>query len=302
MRFYFLLSCTLLFFMGCTPKLEKRLTEQLVTSPTTQAEIDKNLILNYAIENKLDVQSTLSGLYYVLEKEGSGDLSPDMKSIITAHYHGTLMDGTVFDSSIDRGKPFEFTLGRVIKGWKEGIPLLKKGGKGKFLIPSEMAYGERGAGKDIPPNAVLIFDIELIDFMDPQDRAKMEKEKQNQSILNFAKQNGFETTQTASGLHYVVLKEGTGEDRPSPKSKVKAHYHGTLLNGTVFDSSVDRGEPFEFSLGRVIPGWQEGIALMTKGSKYKFLIPSHLAYGQRGAGGVIPPNSILIFDVELLDF
>ncbi len=141
------------------------LKSEMVANPTTQADKDKNLILQYAIDNKLkNVQSTASGIYYIMEKEGTGDAHPTMSSNIKAHYHGTLLDGTVFDSSVDRGQPFDFQLGRVVKGWQEAIPLLKKGGKGKFIIPSGLAYGSRGAGQKIGPNSVLIFDIELIDF------------------------------------------------------------------------------------------------------------------------------------------
>lgn len=105
--------------------------------------------------------------------------------------------------------------------------------------------------------------------------------------------------ETASGLQYKVIKEGTGK-KPGPTSKVKVHYHGTLINGKVFDSSVDRGEPIEFPLDGVIKGWTEGLQLMKEGAKYIFYIPPSLGYGERGAGQTIPPNAILIFEVELL--
>lgn len=104
---------------------------------------------------------------------------------------------------------------------------------------------------------------------------------------------------TASGLQYKVLKEGTGIS-PTAVDKVKVHYHGTLIDGTVFDSSVDRGEPITFELNKVIPGWTEGLQLMKIGSKYRFFIPQELGYGSRGSGK-IPAYSTLIFDVELLD-
>ena len=103
-----------------------------------------------------------------------------------------------------------------------------------------------------------------------------------------------------SGLQYQVLKQGTGA-KPSANDKVKCHYHGTLINGTVFDSSVQRGEPATFGVSQVIPGWVEALQLMPVGSKWRLFIPSNLAYGEHGAGDVIEPNSTLIFDVELLD-
>ncbi|HAH53878.1 MAG TPA: peptidylprolyl isomerase, partial [Flavobacterium sp.] len=104
---------------------------------------------------------------------------------------------------------------------------------------------------------------------------------------------------TPSELKYIVLQEGTGAF-PNATSNVKVHYTGMLLDGKVFDSSVERGEPISFGLNQVIKGWTEGVQLMKEGAKYKFYIPSHLAYGEQGAGGVIPPNSDLIFEVELI--
>jgi FKBP-type peptidyl-prolyl cis-trans isomerase FklB len=102
-----------------------------------------------------------------------------------------------------------------------------------------------------------------------------------------------------SGLQYIVLKEGAGE-KPTAASTVKTHYHGTLIDGTVFDSSVDRGEPISFPVGGVIAGWTEALQLMAVGSKWKLFIPYNLAYGERGAGGKIGPFSALVFEVELL--
>lgn len=103
---------------------------------------------------------------------------------------------------------------------------------------------------------------------------------------------------TDSGLQYEVLKEGEGAS-PTATETVEVHYHGTLIDGTVFDSSVDRGQTIEFPLNQVIPGWTEGVQLMKEGAKYRFFIPYQLAYGARGSGGKIPPYSALIFDVEL---
>ncbi|MBY6095370.1 FKBP-type peptidyl-prolyl cis-trans isomerase [Ferrimonas balearica] len=108
---------------------------------------------------------------------------------------------------------------------------------------------------------------------------------------------GVETT--ASGLQYQVLEKGEGNVHPGPTDKVKVHYHGTLIDGTVFDSSVQRGEPISFGLNQVIKGWTEGLQLMVVGDKYRLFIPAELAYGNRGVGS-IPAGSVLIFDVELL--
>ena len=105
--------------------------------------------------------------------------------------------------------------------------------------------------------------------------------------------------ETASGLQYVVEKEGTGA-QPSATDEVTVHYTGKLLDGTVFDSSVNRGEPATFPLNRVIPGWTEGVQLMKEGAKYRFFIPSDLAYGPQGIPNAIPPHATLIFEVELI--
>ena len=111
-----------------------------------------------------------------------------------------------------------------------------------------------------------------------------------------AKKEGVKTT--SSGLQYLVLKEGQGK-KPGKTDKVEVHYHGTLINGKVFDSSVDRGEPITFGVTQVIPGWTEALQLMNEGSKWRVFIPSGLAYGPKGTGP-IGPNEVLIFEIELL--
>lgn len=106
--------------------------------------------------------------------------------------------------------------------------------------------------------------------------------------------------ETESGLQYLVLHRGEGEHKPSASSRVKVHYHGTLIDGTVFDSSVDRGQPLSFRLNEVIKGWTEGVQLMNVGDKFRFFIPSKLGYGN-SAAGKITPGSLLVFEVELLE-
>ena len=130
-----------------------------------------------------------------------------------------------------------------------------------------------------------------------QKRIKEQKEKQAKELQKITK--GF--LQTESGLHYKIIKEGAGEQASAGK-KVSVHYKGELLDGTVFDSSYKRQQPIDFVLGigQVITGWDEGVSLLKVGDKARFLIPSDLAYGSKGAGGVIPPNATLLFDVELV--
>ena len=133
---------------------------------------------------------------------------------------------------------------------------------------------------------------------------KLAQKAQSQNVeagQNFlaenAKRDGVVTT--ATGLQYEVLTEGSG-DSPKETDQVTVHYHGTLIDGTVFDSSVERGQPATFPVNGVIPGWVEALQLMNPGAKFKLFIPSNLAYGERGAGGAIGPNASLIFEVELI--
>jgi len=193
-----------------------------------------------------------------------------------------------FDSSRDRKNPFEFSIGmgRVIKGWDEGLLSMKVGGKRKLIIPSELGYGPKETGP-IPPNSILIFDIELLEV----------KEKYIDTDFSLP---GREVV-TDSKLRMIIHKKGNSQ-KPQKGQTILVHYTGMLEDGTTFDSSHDRGKPFQFKVGmeRVIKGWDEALLLMSKGEKRTLIIPPNLGYGPKGAGP-IPPNSILIFEVELVD-
>lgn len=157
---------------------------------------------------------------------------------------------------------------------------------------------KNGAGAKAFDGAKVFSNYFLNKAEDEKKEAAIKAKSDAEALAIASKQ--FENSKTtASGLKYIVLKEGTGA-MPVATSNVKVHYTGSFLNGKVFDSSVQRGTPIDFGLNQVIKGWTEGLQLMREGSKYKFLIPANLAYGERGAGGAIPPNSNLIFEVELI--
>ena len=146
-------------------RMREQQQAEMLADSEEQMEKDIEIIEAYLKENNITAQSTDSGLRYVIDVEGSGDF-PQSGQNVKVHYTGALLDGTKFDSSYDRNEPLPFPLGQgqVIRGWDEGIALLKKGGKGTLYIPSPLAYGARGAGGAIPPNSVLKFDVELVDF------------------------------------------------------------------------------------------------------------------------------------------
>lgn len=202
------------------------------------------------------------------------EAQPGMRIVV--HYTGKLEDGTVFDSSVTRGQPFSFVLGegRVIAGWEQGFAGMKVGGKRTLTIPPHLGYGERGAGGVIPPNATLVFDVELLDAQE---------------------------VPTPGELQIEEVEVGTGTEA-KPGTMVSVHYTGKLTDGSVFDSSVERGDPITFTLGAgmVIPGWELGINGMKVGGKRVLTIPYNLAYGPDGYPGVIPPYATLVFDVELV--
>lgn len=233
---------------------------------------------------------TSTGLQYTESEAGTGE-QPQQGDVVAVHYTGTLEDGTVFDDSRQRGEPIRFPLGMgmVIPGWDEGIALMAEGGKAKLVIPPDLAYGAAGAGGVIPPNATLIFDVELVEVAEGAPAAPA-------VVAND------EYVTTDEGLRYYDFVVGDG---PSPTSGQTAvvHYTGWLLDGDKFDSSLDRGQPFSFNvgMGQVIPGWDIGVSTMKVGGKRQLVIPPELGYGDAGAGGAIPPNATLVFEVELLE-
>lgn len=267
-----------------------------------EAEAAENIKAGQAFlaENakKEGVVTLPSGLQYQVLKAGTG-AQPTAADKVRTHYHGTLIDGKVFDSSVERGEPITFPLNGVIQGWQEGIPLMKEGAKYRLFIPQELAYGMASPSPSIPAGATLIFEVELLE-VNPGEKDLMRTIQAGKDFLaNNAKKEGVVTL--PSGLQYEVVKKGNSDQHPTLQDRVKVHYHGTLADGSVFDSSVERGAPATFGVGQVIQGWQEGIPLMTPGAKYRFYIPQELAYGTRSPSPKIPAGAMLIFDVELFE-
>ncbi len=238
-----------------------------------------------------DTITTASGLKYIMFERKAGE-KVTAGSKATVHYSGYFTDGKMFDSSVERGQPFglKVGVGQVIPGWDEGLQLLHVGEKAKFIIPYQLAYGEQGRPPQIPAKSDLIFDVEILGV---------------QAIVapTLFDIKGLEGKKTASGLTYYEVKRSGNTTKAEAGKTVTVHYSGYLTDGKMFDSSVERGEPIEFPLGKgmVIPGWEEGIALMHVGDKLRLIIPYFLAYGEAGRPPVIPAKADLTFDVELVD-
>ena len=233
--------------------------------------------------------TTASGLQYTELEAGDGP-APQPGDIVSIHIRGMLEDGTEFDSTYSRDEPIQFALGQgmVLPGWDEGIALMKVGEKARLVIPPELAFGEQGYRDLIPPDETLTFEVELLEILPGAPLAPTEVDE-----------GDYVTTGT--GLKYYDLEVGDGAT-PQTGQIVAVHYTGWLEDGTKFDSSLDRGQPFTFPLGmrQVIAGWDEGVATMKVGGRRQLVIPPELGYGSQGSSGVIPPNATLIFEVELL--
>ena len=223
-----------------------------------------------------------SGLEIWDVKEGKGD-EVKKGETVTIHYTGWTLDGEIFDSSRKRGTKATFPLPNLIKGWQEGIPGMKAGGVRRLKIPGNLAYGEKGgAGGKIPPNATLVFEIELFEdpFKLPDLKAK-------------------EWEKLPSGIRTWDVVKGTGDEVKSGDT-VTIHYTGWTLDGKVFDSSKKgRGQPATFPLGDLIKGWQMMVPGMKVGGIRRMELPHQFAYGEHGSPPDIPAKATLVFEIEV---
>ncbi|KAF4367518.1 hypothetical protein F8388_009172 [Cannabis sativa] len=223
------------------------------------------------------------GLKKKLIKEGEGWDTPETGDEVEVHYTGTLLDGTKFDSSRDRGTPFKFTLGQgqVIKGWDEGIKTMKKGENSLFTIPPEMAYGEAGSPDTIPPNATLQFDVELLSWTSVKDICK------------------------DGGIFKKILTEGDKWDNPKDPDEVFVKFEARLEDGKVVAKSD--GVEFTVNEGYFCPALSKAVKTMKKGEKVILTVKPQYGFGEKGkpaAGGegAIPPNATLQITLELVSW
>lgn len=265
-------------------------------------------------------------------KEGSGELTykihsstggekPELLSVLSMEMVYGMKDTVLFDSR-EMGMPMFLQLvepefpGDIY----EGLSMLAIGDSATFRVDAEEFFLYTAGVMQLPPfvtpGSKLIFDVKLLKAMNEEEFAEeqsrmMEEQMQADMLradaeegimLAYIQAEGITVAPRESGLYYFEREPGTGS-RVSAGDQVAVHYEGRLLDGTVFDSSYERGEPLEFVVGQgqVISGWDEGIGLMRVGEKATLVIPSYLAYGDRGAGQIIQPFSTLVFDVELVD-
>jgi FKBP-type peptidyl-prolyl cis-trans isomerase len=273
------------------------------------------VLKKYIEDNKITEKPNAQGLYIIYTKHGTGT-KIDTGCHVTMNYRISLMSGKIVYSTFERPKPVKFDFGIPIdtKGFGFGVSTLREGDQARFIVPSSLAFTYKGNGI-VAPYESVIYDVDILDVKTKADYEKeqLNEQKSEQKMSDslkaneptlrdkYLKDNKITVKPLPSGLYYVPVIVGTGP-KAEPGKMVKVHYTGKLLNGKVFDSSIDRKSPIEFMLGRgqVIKGWDEGISMMRQGGKATLIIPSNIAYSDRDMG-VIPPYSTLVFDVELVE-
>jgi FKBP-type peptidyl-prolyl cis-trans isomerase len=259
-------------------------------------------------------EKTATGLYYKFYTDVDDTLYPKVGDFIDVDMIYATEDTVMFDSR-DLPKPMQMPMVESVHAGDiyEGMALMNIGDSATFICNADSVLTKLFRFRSIPPELdsveniyfhVKMKDIMSKDAMDAKRDAEMKKlESEELDLRNaYLLENYPDAQPTESGLFFISEKKGSGS-KPETGQKVKVHYTGMFLDGTKFDSSVDRGQPFEFTLGQqqVISGWDEGIAMMRKGGKAILVIPSDIAYGPSGRGS-IPPFSTLVFEVELIDF
>lgn len=247
-----------------------------------------------------NVVKTGTGLEYIVLASGPADGQlPSARSEATIHYEGHLnADNSKFDSSFDRNAPATFPVSAVVPGFSEALQLMKPGDNWLVYIPSALGYGARGSRGAVPPNADIVFEIEMKSFSSPPDITR-------DAWAKFSPWNSAapEVKKTASGLEYVVIDSGPADGVVTRKDQdVEIFYEGRLASGgEAFDSAFERGGTEVFPVAAVVPGFSEALQLMKPGDRWLVHIPSALGYGAKGTpGGPIPPNTDLTFEILMV--
>lgn len=271
-------------------------------------------------------QKTRNGLYYKLYTQGEG-IRPQIDNLLDVNLSCMVNDTVVIIPNSEN--TIQMIASQFAGDFFEGLAMMHVGDSASFIVNVDSTFikmfGQPNLPEGFNSTDVMRFEVRLIDCYPESEyplrfNAKLRKETERkvaqmkadhpnetavaaQQLAEYLASKKIKAEQTASGLYYLRTKEGNGE-RPMVGQQVTVHYIGKLLDGTVFDSSYDRGKPFVVTIGvgQVIPGWDEGILLMSKGEKGVLYIPYYLAYGERAAGEEIAPFSNLIFEVELIDF
>ncbi len=269
-----------------------------------------------ACDSKKSFETAEEGYQYVYIKNGSGEKLAEGDLLMINMIYKDHKDSTIFNSS-DNGEPVVIPFNA--EAWAEagqlyaGFSRLVKGDSILLKINTNdlftKSFGMAAPPEEFPADSEFTFEIGVVDVMDQEafeayqeGKSEVQFDTDVDKIEAYLSENNITAEKTESGLRYIIESEGSGS-KPEAGDMVSVHYRGTLLDGTPFDSSYDREDgPFTFPIGQgmVIPGWDEGITLLNKGSKATLFVPSKLAYGERNAG-IIKPNSVLIFDVELMD-
>ncbi len=271
-KLFVILLALLAFLVACGPPPQTAAPDEEAHAEPETAEVEiapaEEVVEPEQPEVSAPAAPKLTEFSLEVLEPGSGD-APQPGDYVKVHFIGSLADGTEFANSYEIGEPLVYPFGRSLffEGWDLALSQMTFGEKVRVEIPSAMAFGEQGAGV-IPPNSDLYFEMELVDKVD---------------------------------IAYEEVEAGSGAQAQDGDT-VRVHYVGKLDDGTEFDNSYTRGEPIEFVLGQgfVIPGWEIGILKMKEGGKAILTIPPELGYGSQGAGGAIPPNATLTFEVELV--
>lgn len=268
-----------------------------------------------ACNNRVSVSDT--GLKYQIHDQKGEGRKPKIGDILTVQLVLKNSRDSVLRDTYKEGRPLQVMLQTPpFKGsFEEGLAMLAKGDSASFFVSADSLFTRMM--QPLPAGITKGTDIQFVvkvlevqneqEFQKGQAAAREGQVKVDAKIIDaYVAKNSLKTIETPSGLNYVIVKEGDGV-KPVAGNMVSVHYVGKLLDGKEFDSSYKNpqsgGKPVDFPIGQgmVIPGWEEGILNMRKGGKSTFIIPSSLAYGEAGSPGTIPPNSVLVFEVELVD-